>query len=316
VTFRLGSIPVRVTLWFVLVSIMFGTSGARTQPVYVALWVAVVFVSVLVHELGHALMGRAFGLEPQIELHGMGGTTSWASGRDVGPWKSVAISLAGPFAGFAFGGLVFFAEQVGLSPKHELAKAAMEQLLFVNIFWGVINLVPMLPLDGGNVMRSVLNGITKGRGEKASRIVSIVIAGLLVLFALKIKWIYGGFIGALFAFSNIQALRAVGRVETNAPLAEAIEQSYAALEKQDGATAIALLRPALANGTTSPQLYQIGLRLFAYSLLIEGHWRELMPLLEREHAVIGKEELSRYARTARELGRQEEADRIEALAPA
>ena len=55
--------------------------GARLQrPDLIAIWVAIVFISVLVHELGHALVGRMFGLDPQIELHGMGGTTSWVNG--------------------------------------------------------------------------------------------------------------------------------------------------------------------------------------------------------------------------------------------
>lgn len=309
-TFRLGSIPVRVTLWFLLVTVMFGASGDARR---MAIWVAIVFVSVLVHELGHALMGRAFGLSPQIELHGMGGTTSWTDGRNVGPWKSVAISLAGPFAGFALGGAAFALGMLGLAPKHELARYAFEMVLFVNVGWGIVNLLPMLPLDGGNVMRAVLNGLTKGRGEKAARVVSVVVAALVVGVAVLLKWPWLGLIAGLFALSNIQALRAADQRTVDAPLVGAIQRSYAALERQDGAEAIGLLRPALASPTTSPELRQIGLRLFAYSLLIEGHWGELMPLLEQERAVIGRDELARYAHTARELGRAEEAAQIEAL---
>ena len=75
-SFRLGRIPVRIHAMFFLVSGMLGASGGDMASILI--WVATVFVSVLIHELGHALCGMAFGLAPEIDLHGMGGTTSWA----------------------------------------------------------------------------------------------------------------------------------------------------------------------------------------------------------------------------------------------
>ena len=164
---RLGSIPVRVRGPFLFLALVL---GARLQrPDLIAIWVAIVFVSVLVHELGHAFVGKVFGLSPQIELHGMGGTTSWVDGRDVGHARSVAISLAGPFAGFALAGLLVLASRFGFKPHGAVGAKAFEMALEVNLTWGIFNLMPMLPLDGGNVVRSALNGLTKGRGEKAAR---------------------------------------------------------------------------------------------------------------------------------------------------
>src|SRR5260370_39962134 len=96
-TFRIGKIPVRVLPSFFLVTLLFNLSA---NPSVLAVWMAVVFVSVLLHELGHASAGLAFGLEPRIDLHGMGGTTSWATARTLPTWQRVAISLAGPVAGF------------------------------------------------------------------------------------------------------------------------------------------------------------------------------------------------------------------------
>ena len=55
--------------------------------------------------------------------------------------------------------------------------------------------------------------------------------------------------------------------------------------------------------------------VYSYALLIEGRWGELLPVLEKNAALIGPEELSRYARTARELDRVSEADRIADLVP-
>src|SRR5579872_4278655 len=97
-TFHLGKIPVRVLPSFFLVNLIFNLSAGLRELV---VWMGVVFVSVLIHELGHATVGSTFGLEPRIDLHGMGGTTSWAMTRTLSTWRRVAISLAGPMAGFA-----------------------------------------------------------------------------------------------------------------------------------------------------------------------------------------------------------------------
>src|SRR4051812_28679543 len=96
---KLGSIPLRVQGWFVMTAVMLGGMNER-DPAKLALWVAIVFVSVVVHELGHAMMGKAFGLVPRIDLHGMGGTTSFqespeGAAQALGTGRRVAISVAG-----------------------------------------------------------------------------------------------------------------------------------------------------------------------------------------------------------------------------
>jgi membrane-associated protease RseP (regulator of RpoE activity) len=108
--------------------------GANERnPAKLAIWVVVVAVSVLVHELGHALMGRAFGLTPRIELHGMGGTTSFTAATEeraregLGTGRAIAISLAGPFAGFAFGAVVIGAQLAGFRPVHPMAIQAVRE---------------------------------------------------------------------------------------------------------------------------------------------------------------------------------------------
>jgi Zn-dependent protease len=308
--FKLGSIPVRVRIAFLFLALVLGARLER--PDLVAIWMGVVFVSVLVHELGHALLGRAFGLTPQIELHGMGGTTSWAEPRDVGNGRSILISLAGPLAGLALAGVLVLAERFGFKPTNARVVIALALAVQVNVAWGLFNLAPMLPLDGGNVVRSALNGLLKGGGEKAARVVSIVTGGLFLVWAALTMQLWLGALAAFFTWSNMQGYRQADTRAANAPLAQAIEKAYLSLEKQDGAEAIALLRPLMAS-QTSDDLRAEALRIFAYALLIEGQWTELMPLLEKNAPLIGKEELSRYSKTARELGRTDEADRIDRI---
>ncbi len=73
--FRILGFPVHVQPFFLLVAALLG--GMRNDLTLILIWVAVVFVSVLAHELGHALVARAYGQQPSILLYSMGGLTSF-----------------------------------------------------------------------------------------------------------------------------------------------------------------------------------------------------------------------------------------------
>ena len=91
-------VPVRVHPLFWLASIVF---GIQLPPRLVVIWVGVVFVSILIHELGHAMTIRAFGWYPLILLYTFGGLAIYQpTHRD--PRKELLISLAGPAAGLLF----------------------------------------------------------------------------------------------------------------------------------------------------------------------------------------------------------------------
>ena len=209
-TFRLGAIPVRVHVSFLVVSAMLGASGRVTLAGLVQ-WVLVVFVGVLLHELGHAYMGMAFGLVPQIDLQGMGGLTSWTAGTRsrISAGQRIAISVAGPMVGVVIGGAtgVWWKLQPHVSPQLE---SLLWAVVLVNLGWGILNLMPILPMDGGNVLYTVLQQVTKGRGEIPARAVSAVLATALGLFFLVQ---YHSFLWALYPFGmfaiiNVRALQA------------------------------------------------------------------------------------------------------------
>lgn len=313
--FRIGSIPVRIQFSFFFIALF--VSSSLEQPAAIAVGVAVVFVSILLHELGHALMGKVFGLEPEITLGGMGGLTSWSSGRSLGHWKSILVSLAGPFTGFFAYAALRLGFYYGLRvPAHPLAQLAIGFFMEISLWWGILNLVPLLPMDGGNVMRSFLHIVTKGKGEKPARYISIVTGALFIAYAVYRKSLWLGFMGASFTYMNYQAIRMLSpgpsRPQVEVPVEENLRRAYEAVERHDGATAVMLLRPVLEMSLSRPKREEV-MRLFAYALLIEGAWRELMLVLEREKLAIGDAELQRYATVARELSRPEEAAQIEAL---
>lgn len=324
---RLGSVPLRVHPSFLFTALLL-RAGDLTNPPRLLGWVVVVVVSVLVHELGHALAGRAFGLRPRIDLHGLGGTTSWAvtaedlearRGR-LSPLRRVVVSLAGPVAGLAVGALVAVYLKLGPAPSSELAQAVLGFALEVNIGWSVFNLLPLLPLDGGQVLAATLDGATRGRGEVPARIVSIVLSAGLGLLAARAGSLWMAFLAVMFAVSNVQGLRSRRRLERDLPHAAAIQAAYVALERDDPATVVAVLEPLLPVDGASPELRATAVRLVAYARLLLGDWGSVMRHVEASPSALGAEELSRFERAARTLGHEDDAARIRAvlasLAPA
>ena len=100
--FRVGDIPVRVHPFFWLSTVLLGLDPKLPgidKLTYLLVWAAVLFVSILVHELGHVLMGRTFGARGHILLTGFCGL---AIGSSELPerWQRNAVFLAGPGAGF------------------------------------------------------------------------------------------------------------------------------------------------------------------------------------------------------------------------
>ncbi len=266
-SFRLGKIPVRILPSFFLMTVFLGMSALDLR---LAAWVLVVLVSVLVHELGHATMGLAFGLEPQIDLHGMGGTTSWKTPRDLGAARRIAISVAGPGAGFAVAAIVYWGLGPGAFLPIPLGGFVYDQLLYVNFGWGVLNLLPMLPLDGGNVTVQVLNALTGGKGERPARIISIVVACVAAPIAVVLfQYLWGALLAVSFALSNWRGLKDLSAREHDAPMQAALKGAYAALDAKDSARVLELARPVALGSHTAPVRAE-ALQLVAFGFLLDG----------------------------------------------
>lgn len=214
---RLFGIPVQVELIFFLTVWLVGPRGAD-GPARGLVWVALAFAGVLAHELGHALTARAFGLAPRIALHAMGGVTYWSPRQPLGAWKHVAVSVAGPGVGVALGLAAWVAkEAAGLTRDQGLARVILEDFIWINLGWGLFNLVPMMPLDGGNILAAGLGGLLGARGRLTARWVSIVVALAAGALALAGGAYFLAALCALFIYTNIQGLRAERTPPTPAP---------------------------------------------------------------------------------------------------
>jgi hypothetical protein len=187
----------------------------------------------------------------------------------MSPARLIAISLAGPFAGFLVAAIVRYAVGPGVFPPTPLGAFVYENLIFVNFGWGVLNLLPMLPLDGGNVMTQLLNALTGGRGERPARVVSIVVASLAVAVALLFQYWWGGLLAASFIASNVRGLRDATARAHDAPMLPVLEQAYAALNAKDASRVLALARPIALSSRTAPVRAE-ALQLVAFGFLLEG----------------------------------------------
>ncbi|MFP2911713.1 M50 family metallopeptidase, partial [Pyxidicoccus sp. 3LFB2] len=208
-SFRVAGFPVHVHLLFFLIAFASGW-GLRDEPARLALWVAIVFVSVLLHELGHALAFRRYGCPSTIELHGMGGTTTGRDAERLTHRQSAWVSFAGPGMGFLLGGGVWALSRLTpLGEQGGLVGEATRQLLWVNVGWGLFNLLPLQPLDGGHLLASA---VRHRKGYRYERVLhGIGIATALGVLALAVWWNqpWMGLLALLFGVMNFEQLRAL-----------------------------------------------------------------------------------------------------------
>jgi Zn-dependent protease len=208
--FRLFGIPVRVHPMFWVLSAVLGWGGGPDEEggnfvARLLVWVAVCFFSILIHEMGHVFMGRAFGGDGHIVLYSFGGL---AIGITVPRWwQRVLVSFAGPLAQFILlGATLLVVWQFGAAAEraHPLVGDLLEDLFLINLFWPVLNLLPIWPLDGGQISREVFARAMGERGVRVALGLSMVVAGLLAINALcAMPRVLGKplipYVGALFA---------------------------------------------------------------------------------------------------------------------
>jgi len=206
--FRLFNFPIRVHFSFFLLAALLGLSIRNLFLLII--WVAIVFVSILIHELGHAFVSSAYGRSPSIELTWSGGLTI-SSRFSLLPYpKEIAISLAGPLAGFLVGALLFGLVKLIGRISNIYLQFTISQLLWVNIGWGIFNLIPIIPMDGGNVMRDLYHWFRNPYDDRTPYKISIAfgviaIIGILILF--QGGGVYIALLFGLLTYKNYMALR-------------------------------------------------------------------------------------------------------------
>ncbi|MDA7509601.1 hypothetical protein N9046_06285 [Akkermansiaceae bacterium] len=200
---------------------------SREDFLMILLWIIVLLVSILVHELGHALTSRKMtGVTPSIKLWGMGGLAY--SNTQLTQKQSFWVTWAGPLAGLGFFGLIVltcctvYGIAVGtdltmfllfpstginretftvLAEMNDPVLYMLKDLLWVNFWWSLMNLLPVFPLDGGQIYASIERSPKKVWTVGMVTGALVAIAGFFILHQIVIAILFG-----YFAFQNYKRL--------------------------------------------------------------------------------------------------------------
>lgn len=206
-------------------------------PILLIIWSFAMFVSILVHELGHALVMRYFGMRSRVVLYHFGGL---AIGSGLGSWNgarrgshdardSLLIAAAGPAAQLALAAIVYaMGRYLGMwmeidgwlfqdffsiePPAVELPTsvalfALLNALVSPSVFWALLNLLPILPLDGGNIMLNSLKLSSNTDPHRNAHLTSIFFAVLVAIFCFQNGQPMLTMMAVMFAAINWQQLQ-------------------------------------------------------------------------------------------------------------
>jgi stage IV sporulation protein FB len=131
-----------------------------------------------------------YGSTVAIELNGLGGLTRWSTPEgELTPGRRALIAAAGSATGLLFGGLVWLiAGQFG--PYESLVAFILESTIYVNVFWGLLNWLPIRPLDGGHLLESLLEKVAPKSGTVIAKVVFVVTAAAALVVAIRFRMIF------------------------------------------------------------------------------------------------------------------------------
>jgi len=242
--FEVLGFPVRVSWSFWVASAVFGYGFATSLDIQfgpnspgiltlLLIWAACLFVSILIHELGHSLAFRQNGIDSSIVLYFMGGmaiprsTFSASRGFDgMSEKQSMWVAAAGPLAQILSAlVLIVLIRVAGYSPPVPWPLTSIPWLLqggtidsvgllsivamyvYPSVLWALLNLVPVLPLDGGRIMHAFLQ--MQGGNIVQAMWVSVITAGLLAAYGFSNDQHYLGFLFLILGVNNFQAIQQI-----------------------------------------------------------------------------------------------------------
>ncbi len=231
-TIRLLGFPVQIQLTFLILALFIMNSGLDVFGI--VLWMVTIFLSILIHELGHAVTARWFGARVHsITIHGFGGVTVWSETNvAVRGWKRFTVAAAGSGVGLILGLALYVAVsrgvfgtlatnvisspwsfrpfQQGLFNPFDAQSAAIFMVgmfIWVSVLWGLVNWLPVVGLDGAAMLRELLRPILGESTERVSRAIGIGTAVALAAYLWSIGARFGVFILAFLVISEFQRPR-------------------------------------------------------------------------------------------------------------
>lgn len=217
--FEIFGVPVMVHPYFWLMAlILFGNDVVRFFPtgnplVNLVACLAVVFGSILVHELGHVAMMAWYRMPARVVLYGMGGYATPRGGGSAfrrGMGDQILIALAGPVAQFILLGLIVLITYEREFPVNRVLSwdAVFYVATVCNLVWPIFNLLPILPLDGGRICQGVTR-IFQGhyQGDVTALWISIITGGVLAVLFFQMGSVFTGLFLVMITVNNFMELQ-------------------------------------------------------------------------------------------------------------
>jgi Zn-dependent protease len=167
------------------------------------IWVGIIFVSVVFHEFGHALTAVLFKQKARIQLVALGGLTIF-DGPKLKFWQQFLITLNGPLFGFILCLLATVLLHYSFPP---LVVQILRSTQYANLFWTIVNLLPVMPLDGGQLLRIILEAAFGVKGFRASLLIGTILSVLLAFWFFMVQQFLLGAFFFLFAYQSFDTWR-------------------------------------------------------------------------------------------------------------
>ncbi|MBS0620008.1 MAG: site-2 protease family protein [Verrucomicrobia bacterium] len=271
-------IPITIYPLFWIFAALIGFLNSGTL-IGTLVWVAIILVSVLFHEMGHALTASLFGQKPRIELVALGGLT-YHDGQRLPLWKQFFIVFDGPLFGF-----ILYLAASALTHVPALSKGMPFSILslaaMVNLFWTIINLLPVMPLDGGQLLRIVLEKLFGVKGLRYTLIAGLLIAIGIALFFFVTKFFLVGALFSLLAYQSFDSLRRTRHLtesDRDDRLQGFLEQVEALMQEGKKEEALHLCETIRAQAKKG-MIYELATQYLAFLLYEKGDVKQAYELL-------------------------------------
>jgi stage IV sporulation protein FB len=273
-------------------------------------WVVVVFISVLVHELGHAVTAIFFGHKVHIEFSFIGGLTV-RHGRPRSRSSEFFIVMMGPLFGALLACFAYMVLMNGVSGSFSIT--FFSALYFANVFWTALNLIPVYPLDGSKLLVLILEGLFGSRGVRVSYFVSGLVA-MAVFFYFLVK---GALIPSLFflmwAFDSFREFKnessPPGTLQ-NSLDDEEREKALEEWQQQEPEKAIVRLETLLKSERSRGDSFLKTLHLLSDYLLATGQTQKAYQLLSSYKNKLRGSLLKQLQLAAYKIGNWKEAQEV------
>lgn len=308
-----GKVTVSVEPFFWVTTVLFGASLGRGELGESFAWGAVIALSVLFHELGHAAVCLAWGRGGDIVLQGFGGSTRPRDMSRFGTWRTAALDLAGCAAGF---GLAAAAVGVLYAGKARVPPEALKlaRMFFgVNVWFSLFNLLPVTPMDGGRLVSGLLSARWGVKGRRVAHGLGAALGGAAALFFYRDGAFYGALMCGAMAGGEVRALRrslSMTAADSDPAVTAELPRALKLWETGRHAEAMAALA-ALREKAKAGLTYEAATLQLAFYLYLKDRVEESYPLFK----AVGESDMPpaakvAYADAARRKGDFETALRL------